>query len=235
MMLGNGKSVFRFKGGHIMQRKSLLLFVLSLAFILFLGDFQNADAQRRRGGGRRGGGWGGYNGGYYGNNGWYGNGWYGPGYGNGWYGSGYGGRGYYGGRGGYWGDDGYWYYDNSMPYDDSSYSYYPPDNYASDQNQRAFVTVRVPDGNAQVWIQNKLTQQMGLVRNFQTRPLEPGNYTYKIRAKWQQNGRDMERTRTVQLQPGQSVTVDFNQNQGSGNNQQPEVINPSGSRSRPPD
>lgn len=219
-----------------MQRKSLLLLVLSLAFVLFWGDMQDANARGR--GGRRGGGGGGYNNGGYGNN----HGWYGPGYGYGWYGPGYGGRGiyggggYYGGRGGYWGNDGYWY-DDSTPYtDDSSYSYYPPDQQATEQNQRAYVTVRVPDGNAQVWIQDKLTRQTGMVRTFQTRPLDSGTYTYKMRAMWQQNGRDMEQTRTVRLQPGQSVTVDFNRNQGSGSKQeQPEVIDRSGAGSRLPD
>jgi uncharacterized protein (TIGR03000 family) len=78
------------------------------------------------------------------------------------------------------------------------------------QRRRAHVTVRVPTADAEVWFDDHRTQQTGTERTFESPPLEPGEYSYQIRAKWRQNGKDVDLTRTVDVQPGQRVIVDFN-------------------------
>jgi uncharacterized protein (TIGR03000 family) len=88
----------------------------------------------------------------------------------------------------------------------------PPNAWLLDrpQPQPAFVTVRVPSADAEVWFDDHRTQQAGLERVFESPALQAGKYSYHVRAKWRQNGKDMEQTRTVQVQPGQRVMVDFN-------------------------
>jgi len=169
--------------------------------------------------------------GFYGGNGFYGNGlyggrgYYGNGFGSSYYGTGYGygspyyGHGYgsyyqpyYGGN--YYGNynNGYYtpgysnngyYYDSSanapsMSYRDSSYV---------DPNAAA-ITVILPDPNAQVWFDDTPTTQRGNERVFHTPALQQGG-TYTIKARWNENGRTVDQQRTVQVQPGQSATVDF--------------------------
>jgi uncharacterized protein (TIGR03000 family) len=52
--------------------------------------------------------------------------------------------------------------------------------------------------------------QAGTVRLFHSPPLEPGKYfTYKIKARWMENGQAVERERQVTFQAGQTVTIDF--------------------------
>ena len=72
----------------------------------------------------------------------------------------------------------------------------------------AHVTVRGP-ANAEVWIQNSRTTSTGPVREFQSPPLTPGRYTYEIRARWTENGRDITQTQKVAVAPGAHMTVDF--------------------------
>lgn len=191
-----------------------------------------SEAQRR--GGR--GGWSG--GGRDGEGGWNRGGWgYGFGAGLG-LGYGLGGVPYYGGRY-YGGNYGYGYspeyYDSgSYVYPDTQYvvpqtSYYPADTYtqgAAQQQQSdpnaAGIVVRVPDPNAEVWFDTYKTQQRGTVRQFSTESLDPNqNYTYHLRARWMQNGQQMEQTRDVSVRPGQNVTVDFTS--GNQNNNQNRV------------
>jgi uncharacterized protein (TIGR03000 family) len=72
------------------------------------------------------------------------------------------------------------------------------------------VIVRVPDPNAQVWFDNYQTKQRGMVREFESGPLQPGKtYTYHLKAQWHENGQTKTQTKDVEVQPGQPVTVDF--------------------------
>jgi uncharacterized protein (TIGR03000 family) len=139
------------------------------------------------------------------------------------------GGGYYGG--GYYGDRYYspYYYGYNRPYyapyysyDYSTPDYYYPDApeirqsfYSGPAEQYATVTVTVPTADAQVWFDNAPTTQRGTQRTFHSPPLESGsNYTYTIKARWTENGQPMEQQRQVQVQPGQSVSVDFRGNSG---------------------
>jgi uncharacterized protein (TIGR03000 family) len=74
---------------------------------------------------------------------------------------------------------------------------------------KAHVTVRVPS-DAKVWFENQATKQQGAVRNFVSPELTPGqNYTYDVRATWQENGRTVEQKRQVAVHAGSPVTIDF--------------------------
>ena len=175
------------------MRKVLVIF--GLVAITMLASANDAFAQRWRGGR---GGWGGY-------------------YGRGYYGRGYYGRGYYGGSfyGPYLGFYNRPYY---APYS-YSYGYSAPDYYYPDApeirqsfyppEQSATVSVTVPTADAQVWFDNAATTQRGTQRTFHSPALQPGNYSYTIKARWTQNGQSVDQQRQVQVQPGQSVGVDF--------------------------
>jgi uncharacterized protein (TIGR03000 family) len=71
--------------------------------------------------------------------------------------------------------------------------------------------------DAQLWVGDSPTDQGGAERLFVTPPLEGGrNLSYEIRARWKEQGRDVERTRTVPVFPGDRVTVDFLTPPGEG-------------------
>jgi uncharacterized protein (TIGR03000 family) len=90
----------------------------------------------------------------------------------------------------------------------SNYSYGAPDS-AQPRNS-AMLNVRVPDANADVWVEGKLTQQRGTQREYVSPSLDPDkSYTYQVRARWSENGRDVERTRTVPIRANGTATVDF--------------------------
>jgi uncharacterized protein (TIGR03000 family) len=73
----------------------------------------------------------------------------------------------------------------------------------------AVLRVRVP-ADAQVWVADHRTAQQGDVRVFLTPPLPDGrNLSYDLRARWIENGRQIERTRNVPVFPGDRLTIDF--------------------------
>jgi uncharacterized protein (TIGR03000 family) len=186
------------------MRKCLLTGVLALAAILTVVDFAAAQLFRRGRGGYYQPGYSTYGPAGYGydNNGNWGN--WNSGNPN-----------YYGSNNGYW-SNGNW--------NDGSYrSFYPPnqnansqfnqqdDRRGSNQQGQAFIMVRVSAPDTQVWFDDHRTQQNGMERFFETPPLQSGTYSYQIRAKWRENGKDMDKTRTVRVRPGQRVMVDFAQ------------------------
>lgn len=175
--------------------------------------------------------YGGYGRGFYGG---YGLG-YGLGYGGYGYGLGYGGY-WPDYSGGYYNYpyDSYPYSSNSPSYGDSYYYTSPlsQPGYASsvpqvssgigstiatspnltgtaNAGQRTAVTVMVPE-NAKLWFNNVQLTTPGTVRDFVTPPLATGrNYTYEVRASWQQDGREVSQTQTVAVTPGSSVHLSF--------------------------
>jgi uncharacterized protein (TIGR03000 family) len=191
-----------------------LLVILGLVTFTMLASANDAFAQRGRGGR---GGWGGGGVRVQRGRGYYGGGYYGGGY----YGGRYYGRGYYSPY--YFG-----YYDRPYyapyyySYDYSTPDYYYPDApeirrsfYSGPAEQSASVRVTVPTVDAQVWFDNAPTTQRGTQRTFHSPALQPGsNYTYTIKARWTENGQAVEQQRQVQVQPGQSVSVDFRGNSG---------------------
>jgi uncharacterized protein (TIGR03000 family) len=103
------------------------------------------------------------------------------------------------------------YYSSAPPatsYYGPGYSYGTPP--AAETRDNALLNVRLPDANAELWVEGKLTQQRGTNREFSSPPLTPGkNYTYEVRARWTENGKQVERTRTVPVRANATATVDF--------------------------
>jgi uncharacterized protein (TIGR03000 family) len=78
-----------------------------------------------------------------------------------------------------------------------------------EETMGAMIRVRVP-AEAQVWIGGNATAQRGSERLFQSPPLRDGVLlTYEVRARWQQDGKAVDRTRIVVVHPGDRITVDF--------------------------
>jgi uncharacterized protein (TIGR03000 family) len=189
--------------------------------LLCAGLLLNANAAyAQRGGGGRGGGGGahvsGARGGssfhgsaYYHNGRYYGYG--GPVIGIGLYGGGY----------------GYGYsYPYSYPYYDyplvvPRVAYYPPQapllagQLAPSDPQAAASTsanvrVLVPDEKAKIWFDGTLTSQGGTDRLYHTPNLSgSGPFSYRVRAAWMVNGKEVVQESVAQVVPGQTTNVDF--------------------------
>jgi uncharacterized protein (TIGR03000 family) len=223
------------KGAEQMFRRSLGL--LALTAVVALGVPDTSQAQYFRTGGWRGGdgwygnrGWDGragfyYTAGYpYGVSFGYGRGYYpygswnsgyypyGYSYSPGWY-NGYR-SGYYYSSPTYYTTDGQY-----MAQSSGNYSYrsaYSPEDIVKempDPGQSALAAVRVATPNAQLWIENQEMTSEGLLRTFISPPLESDkSYTYTIRSIWiDQNGKAVDRTKTVDVKAGKRVAVDFSE------------------------
>jgi uncharacterized protein (TIGR03000 family) len=71
--------------------------------------------------------------------------------------------------------------------------------------------VRVEPG-ADLWFDGVRTQQTGVVREFASPALVPGqNYTYQVRARWTQDGYVVDRVRTIRVRANQRTEVDMTQ------------------------
>jgi uncharacterized protein (TIGR03000 family) len=218
--------------------KSNLLLTLGIACLALLGTSEAAQAQYR--GGPVLGGYGNYGGnGTYGG---YGMGAY-SGYGNlGWGNYGYNNSFYYTQPGmmgtvpqgyGYMMPRGFNY--NSIGSGVPTYpgigqgtpiqSFYPGPGLQTDD--RARIRVEVPNAGATVWVDDHQTKQQGTQRIFTSPPLEKGwDYTYKVRASWDENGRSVSREKTVRLQPGQETVVNFAEGQGTRDSVQTPATQP---------
>jgi len=187
-----------------------------------------APSQAQRFGGGYRGGYGGYYGGY--------GGYYQPGYSYGWGGYnpsyGYGWGSYYPGysyspgttysypttsyyypRSTYYPSSAsYPYYSTNMITDNpastsTSQSFYPPQENANEQV--AHVRVEVP-ANAEVFFEGQKTQQGGSDRLFVTPPLQKEKtFYYEVKARWMDNGKEVERTQRVNVHAGDNAVVNF--------------------------
>jgi uncharacterized protein (TIGR03000 family) len=73
----------------------------------------------------------------------------------------------------------------------------------------AHVTVKVPAG-ADVWVDGSNTYSAGPVREFQSPPLTPGTqYSYQIRARWREDGREVTQTQQVLVSSGAHASAEF--------------------------
>jgi len=79
------------------------------------------------------------------------------------------------------------------------------------KDDMAHLLVIVPE-NAELWFNGTKTTQTGPQREFVSPELTPGkNYSYEIKARWNENGKTVEQTRTVPVQANDWKTVDFTQ------------------------
>jgi len=74
----------------------------------------------------------------------------------------------------------------------------------------AEMVLRVPPG-AEVWFNGTKAQgQTGSVRPFVTPALEPGwDYSYDVRVRWMQSGREVEQTRHITVRAGDRLTLNL--------------------------
>lgn len=73
----------------------------------------------------------------------------------------------------------------------------------------AQLIVQVP-AEAEVWLEGAKTRQPGALRHFVTPPLTPSDdYSYEIRARWRDEGREVEQTQKVVIRAGERVRVRF--------------------------
>jgi uncharacterized protein (TIGR03000 family) len=99
-------------------------------------------------------------------------------------------------------------------YSDGYQAYYPPatvaPNAASAQSdETAHVTVSAPS-DAEVWFDGTKTTSTGSVREYQSPPLTPGSqYTYEVRARWNENGQKVTQTQQVKVTAGAHISVKF--------------------------
>src|SRR5689334_3204910 len=64
--------------------------------------------------------------------------------------------------------------------------------------------------DAEVWFDGAKTAQGGSYREFVSPPLRPGHqYSYDIRVRWMDGGREVDRTRRVTFYAGDQVNLDF--------------------------
>ena len=116
-----------------------------------------------------------------------------------------------------------WYYWNDYAYNTGpAYAYTQDGNvYSTEQapqppadlpkldDNAVLIGVRVPD-NAVIWFDGDKTNQTGMFREFISPVLEPGQkYTYDIKAQWTENGKDVVRTRKIDVYAGDRLMVNF--------------------------
>jgi uncharacterized protein (TIGR03000 family) len=90
--------------------------------------------------------------------------------------------------------------------------YSPVTTVTSDQaatDTAARLDVVVP-GAAEVWLEGVQMKQKGSVRKLISPPLSPGRkYAYEVRARWKQDGHQIDQVHQVTVRAGDRVTVDF--------------------------
>lgn len=71
------------------------------------------------------------------------------------------------------------------------------------------IAVLVP-ANAAIWFDDAKTTQTGTLRRFVSPPLTPGrDYTYEVRARWTEEGREITQRRRLTVHAGEVVSVTF--------------------------
>jgi uncharacterized protein (TIGR03000 family) len=87
----------------------------------------------------------------------------------------------------------------------------PAQSQEKDAKKPAYVKVLMPQADASLKIDETLTKQQGMTRNFVTPPLEPGKkYSYTLTAKWEPNNyTKITRVREVPIVAGQETVADL--------------------------
>jgi len=77
----------------------------------------------------------------------------------------------------------------------------------------ALINVRVPP-NAEVWFDDQKTSQTGSFRSFISPPLNPdGDFVYHIRVRWTEDGRQVDKTRRIDVHAGDRLFVNLSPGQ----------------------
>jgi len=89
-------------------------------------------------------------------------------------------------------------------------NYFSPDGQgALTRPNRVLIELRVPAG-AEVTFDGEKTTSTGTLRQYVSPPLTAGQpYSYRVTATWQDDGKEVVRTRTVQFRAGERRTLDL--------------------------
>jgi len=80
----------------------------------------------------------------------------------------------------------------------------------SAESHAVLLNVSVPAG-AEIWFEGTRTVQRGRLRQFISPPLIPGReYSYDVKARWTENGKELTQTRHLVVQAGDVMSVSFN-------------------------
>jgi uncharacterized protein (TIGR03000 family) len=119
---------------------------------------------------------------------------------------------YYPSYSGYYGNSGF-YGAQGMQYGSSDYAggmNYQYGSLSEDMRNRAFLNVRLPSSDAEVWIEGDKTRSTGMLREYMSPTLDPDKrYSYEIKARWMENGKEVTRTKKVSVRVNAPTLVDF--------------------------
>ena len=74
----------------------------------------------------------------------------------------------------------------------------------------ATLMVQLPTSEAQLWLNDNLTTPVGMDRQYQSPPLDSAkNYSYTVKIRWMEDGKVMEKSKDVKVEPGKTSTVSF--------------------------
>jgi uncharacterized protein (TIGR03000 family) len=208
------------------QRISGIIGVILAALFFAAGPAVAGHGGGGGGGGHGGGGGGGHGGGGSFSGG--GHGGYGRGYydhrGFGFYGGFYGfypyGYGYYdpwfypGYYSGYYAEPVYVPVDRTPVSDDyrRNFSNLADQAQSNPNDDAVHLRIRLPATDAELWVEGAKTSQTGPERDFDSPSITPGKtFTYELRARWTENGRDIDQTRTIYVHAGDRFLIDFRQ------------------------
>ena len=88
----------------------------------------------------------------------------------------------------------------------TSQSFYAGPGSVSDKTE---FHVKVPVPNAKVYFNDQLVEQDGTDRKLITPVVQPGTYTYRVRATWTENGATQTQEQKLRAEPGQVMNVAF--------------------------
>jgi uncharacterized protein (TIGR03000 family) len=93
---------------------------------------------------------------------------------------------------------------------------YPPAVLAAAKTARAYITMRLPTADAEVFFDETLMKQSGTSRVYMTPQLDRDHkYSFQISVRWTDNGQERKEVRTVPVVPGDAVQVDFTKLEGT--------------------
>lgn len=77
------------------------------------------------------------------------------------------------------------------------------------QGDKAVIRVKLPTGDAKLWVNGQITKQQGQDRVFVTPNLQSGTFRYQIQASWTADEVPVRTTRAIVFEPGADVSIDF--------------------------
>lgn len=86
------------------------------------------------------------------------------------------------------------------------------------------IDFRAP-ADAQIWVDGQLVERQGEAWRFMIPEGRTGRQSYEVKARWRDNGRDVNQTRNVSVDANGRMTVDFTRPAGNQPSSQPQLDN----------